>query len=68
MVWIEQDNMRVYAECNWAIPVCGRGIAGCYRGRPSVYGGRVCNGGLVVCTKQLSQDSTGEARKDGIRG
>ena len=46
IVWIEPDNMCVYAACGMASPVCGGGVAVCCRGKPSVYGWSVCKGRL----------------------
>ena len=68
-VWIEPDNMWVYAACG-AGPVC---VAGYCRGRSSVSWRERLQGQTGInpgCSKmkQLGQDSAREARKDGIRG
>ena len=70
-VCIEPDNMWVYAARCGASPVCGRGIAGCTR--PIVYWRERLQGWTRInpgCSwiKQLGQDSTGEVRKDPIKG
>ena len=46
MVWIEPDNMSVYATCGGASPVCGGVLPGVVGVDSVCIRGSICKGGL----------------------
>ena len=64
-VWIEPDNIRVYATQDRASPVCGGGDPECCGWREHLQGLSGINSGCSRM-KQISQDSAAEVRKEEV--